>query len=195
MEKGDLFFDGFEATPTEEWLSVIEKEIGGVPFGGTSETPGASAKEIGGENPLESLQWEIEPGITLGPFYRRQDLSLTYRPGRARDTDWLIADRIDLQNLDAEPDFHESVELIQITGYSGESISDILRRAAASEVLVFLNGGSDLLNLAEKQIASFPGPVSLLLNPFNDGLQESERSDFFDRAHHALCRGVETGSP
>ncbi|GMQ80951.1 MAG: hypothetical protein BMS9Abin05_0380 [Rhodothermia bacterium] len=175
MEKGDLLFEGFEATPTGEWLAVIEEELG--------ET-----------NPFESLQWEIDPGITLDPFYRREDLSLRYRTGQAREQNWLIADRINSKAQDAKPDIMESVELVQLTGFSGESIWDFLKRAAAAEVLVFLKGGTDLLSLAEKRIESFPGRVSLLVSPFESDLKETERSEIFNLAHHVLSRGAESES-
>ena len=178
MEKGDLFFNGFEATSKEEWLAVIERELGRT-------------------DSFEELRWELEPGITLDPFYREEDLSLAPRREKDGETDWQIADRIDLENTNPEaivPEILESVELVELVGNRLDTTSEFLNQAAAAGVAVFLRGGSDLLRLAEKDPDIFPGRVSLLVNPFESDPGGTGRSEIFDLAQRILSHDAETDS-
>lgn len=67
-------FDEFKSTTTVDWLAKIEKEL-----------KGKSA---------DTLNWEPEDGITLQPFYRKQNNSNTVAQPPKPNNSWLIQEDI-----------------------------------------------------------------------------------------------------
>lgn len=176
MEKGSLFFQGFRSPPTEDWLSVIEKELG-------------DTIELG------SLNSVIDAGLVLKPFYRQEDIALAYRDASTRKDDWLIADRIDIGDSPDGLEFLEDIELIELCGISAGSLSKTLPHAVAANVPVFISGGAELMGLSESNLEDLPGSVSVLIDPFNETLKETERADIFDWAYQVLQQNAVNKSP
>ena len=176
MEKGSLFFQGFHSPPTEDWLSVIEKELG-------------DTLELG------SLNSVIDAGLVLKPFYRQEDIALAYRDASTRKDDWLIADRIDIGDSPDGLEFLEDIELIELCGISAGSLSKTLPHAVAANVPVFISGGAELMGLSESNLEDLPGSVSVLIDPFNETLKETERAEIYDWAYQVLQQNTVNKSP
>ena len=76
MAQKDLF-EIFSSSSKEEWLAKVEKDLKG--------------------RPLEELNWQLEEGINLPPFYHPDDISLKTEPianFSPTDNDWEIGEYI-----------------------------------------------------------------------------------------------------
>ncbi len=78
MKNTDLFSE-FQPIPTEDWLAKIEQDLKG--------------------KPLESLEWEVDEGLTIQPFYRKEDIvhhgeTAIYKT----DNDWRIQEEIEVSD-------------------------------------------------------------------------------------------------
>ncbi len=76
MKDTNLFAE-FEPIATKDWLAKIEKDLKG--------------------KPLESLDWEIDEGIIVKPFYRREDILEHGEPHTCKtDNNWLIQEEVEV---------------------------------------------------------------------------------------------------
>jgi len=78
MKNTDLFAE-FEPISTETWLAKIEKDLKG--------------------KPIEELDWKVEDGLTMKPFYRKEDLdALPDLARKTSDNDWHIQEEIEVED-------------------------------------------------------------------------------------------------
>lgn len=78
MKNTDLFAE-FKPIATEDWLAKIEKDLKG--------------------KPLESLDWKVDEGLTMKPFYRQEDLDkLPDLARKTSDNDWHIQEDIEVED-------------------------------------------------------------------------------------------------
>ncbi len=76
MKNAELFSE-FDPISTEAWWAKIEQDLKG--------------------KPLEDLDWEVEEGLTLKPFYRKEDLKGDAAPLLPKpDNNWQIQEEIEV---------------------------------------------------------------------------------------------------
>jgi len=78
MENTDLFAE-FEPIATKDWLAKIEKDLKG--------------------KPIDGLNWEVDEGLTMKPFYRAEDMGdLPDLARKTSDNDWYIQEEIEVED-------------------------------------------------------------------------------------------------
>jgi len=75
--KDTQLFSEFEPISTEDWWAKIEQDLKG--------------------KPLDSLDWQPEEGLTLKPFYRKEDIEHIQTPISSKpDNNWQIQEEIEV---------------------------------------------------------------------------------------------------
>ncbi len=78
MKNTDLFAE-FEPIATEDWLAKIEKDLKG--------------------KPIEGLDWEVDEGLKMKPFYRAEDMEeLPDLARKTSDNNWYIQEEIEVED-------------------------------------------------------------------------------------------------